>query len=154
MDAEATTPGKSRTGKDPQTEKQLDYKHQRRTSEGGKGWRKAVARLPRRERRLYRQAQERALREALLVESAVEGEEATGLTAGDNVRGLKRSRFRVLDHRREIPLGKRVALKRAGITRLMYRVPAGRKRGRHLLPRRNLIRKWVKEEGRGANYDG
>lgn len=113
--------------KSPQHEKQLDYKNQRRTSEDGKGWRKTVAKLPRLERRRYRQAQERALHDGMF------GQEELGSNAADNVRALRRSNFGILHHRREMPLGKRISLKQAGIARIRYRVRHGRKKGRHWL---------------------
>src|SRR5215210_1045438 len=103
MDDKTPVPIKRQRRKNPHNEKQLDYVRQRRTTEGGKGWRKVVSRVPRRERRLYRQTQERALRQSMTLD------EEPGSTAGSEVRGMKRSRFRLLNHRREIPLGKRVS---------------------------------------------
>jgi hypothetical protein len=138
MDDESLISPERPQRKDPTSEKQMDYKRQRRASEGGKGWRKTVARLPRRERRLYRHAQERALREAL------SDAEAPGSTAGDSVRRIKRASFVELHHRREIPLGMRVSLKRAGIVRLMLWGRAGRRRGRNVVPPRYVLTNWVK----------
>jgi len=126
--------------RNPHHDKLLDYKHTRRTSEGGEGWQKARVRLPRRERRLYRQAQERALRQAML------DLDEPGSNAGGEVRGLKRSYFKELFWRREIPLGKLVAYKQSGGRRLMYRLPAGRKMGRNRLPPDNLLEDWAKRE--------
>jgi hypothetical protein len=148
MDDVAPTAVKRQKRTNPRHKKQLDYKHQRRTTEGGKGWRKTVARLPRLERRLFRQAQQRALREALHTEETQEGAQAPGLVAGDSLRSIRRSNFGMLHHRREIPLGVRVSLKKAGITRLMYRVPHGRKKGRNALSARLMIAAWFETQDR------
>jgi hypothetical protein len=137
MDNEELEPPKRQRSKDPHHEKQLDYQHQRRSTEGGQGWRKARASLPRRERKLIRRTQERALRQSML------DPEGAGLAAGDSVRGAKRSRFILLDNRREIPLGKRVSIKKSGEGRIQYWLPVGRKIGRHLLPHRSLIALWA-----------
>jgi hypothetical protein len=98
------------------------------------------------ERRLYRHAQERALHEAMSVE---DGE----LEANDRVDGLKRKYFRLLRYRREIPLGKKVELRRGGVRRLMYWVPAERKQGRKYLPWRRFVVLWIKRHRHG-NEEG
>ena len=144
MGDEVVVAAKKPKRKSPHHEKQLDYKHQRRTSEGGKAWRKTVAKLPRLERRRYRQAQERALDEGMF------SQEELGSNAADNVRALRRSNFGILHHRREMPLGKRVSLKQAGIKRIMYRVRHGRKKGRHWLPN-SFVAIWVKMKERDGD---
>lgn len=127
--------------RDPQYNKQQDYRHQRSSSEGGQGWRKVRSRLPKMERRLYRHAQERALREAMYNVGDGESE------ASDRVTGLKRKHFRLLHSRREIPLGRKVELRRGGVRRLLYRMPAGRKQGRKYLPLRRFVDLWIKRHG-------
>ena len=132
--------------RDPKDKKRQDYEHQRSSSVGGEGWRKVRSRLPKMERRLYRHAQKLALREAMSLE---DGE----LEANDWVNGLKRKYFRLLRYRREIPLGKKVELRRGGVRRLMYWVPAGRKQGRKYLPWHRFIVLWIKRHGHG-NEEG
>ncbi len=125
--------------RDPLEKKRKDYRHQRPTSEGGEAWHKVRSRLPRMERRQYRHAQDQVLRDA------IQDLDAGALEASDNVNALKRKYFRLLRYRREIPLGKKVELRRAGVRRLMYWVPAGRKQGRKYRPWRDNMRAWINE---------
>ena len=129
--------------KDPFLEKQADYKHQRRTSEGGQAWRKVRASLPREERKRYRLAQERALQQT------VADLEDQGVSASDEVSGLKRKYFRLLWYRREIALGKKVTL-RTGKVRVLggWYLPVGHKVGRRYRPSPGNIVSAIERERR------
>ena len=118
-------------GSNHSNKKLLDYKHQKRSTEGGVAWRKVRSRLPHRERKLYRQAQERALHAALCNDD-------TTSDAGDRVRAVRRSSFVELHSRREIPLGMRV---RYVVRRIWLR--AGKKKGRSVLFPRLVLAKWL-----------
>jgi hypothetical protein len=133
--------------RDPHKEKELDYKHQRSATEGGDGWRKVRAKLPKMERKLYRHAQEKALRESMRL--AEDGE----LEAGAEVNGLKRKYFRLLLHRREITLGKKVELHLGGVRPLAIWLPAGRKQGRNYLPLRKHVKLWIERDGRQRQHE-
>lgn len=120
-------PREPKAQRSPGREKQLDYKHQRRSTEGGQGWRKTRSRLPHIERRRYRQAQESALRIAM-------SNEDMELSAGDSVKAIRRSNFVELHSRREIPLAMEVKLR---VRQIWLR--SGRKKGRHILPPKHIL---------------
>ena len=75
------------------------------------------------------------------------------LEAGAKVNGLKRKYFRLLLHRREITLGKKVELHPGGVRRLAYWLPAGRKQGRNYLPFRKHVRLWIERDGHHRQHE-